>query len=593
MLGKRSVGRALRPCQMICLAAFFGSLRPGDAALTADLSLGAKAVDSSDLQLSPASASRADVLAHFSAALQFESAGKLRLALDHYLAVFKADPSNADLAAHSAGIAMQFQGREAAIKILEDAVHASPRIPAPLLNLARFASTYPPEDLFAKDEVPAKAMAEALTKFPAHAEVYEMAVMLHLTHNERDKAIEVMTQAANQHSRDPQYWLATGHTAERVWPLGQAEFSVEYRQRVVPFFENALKTASKADAEQVTLEVARQYLLTNDPERARQLCEKLASEYNSLEGRKLLYRLYIAADQKDKALATLEKIVTQAPEDAEQQRLLASEYDKLKQPEKAIPHLEAAIQTGGGEIGDYVKLGWELYQTQKFEDMVRVGQRSVRLFPDHPLVHYQLAIAHRAREEWGASVKNFAEAEQHAGSTQSELLDHLFYYQYGITLERLARYEDASRMLEKSITLTPREESKTAANTMNFLGYMWLDVGTHLDKAGELIAKANELLPNQPAYIDSLGWFHYKKGNYPEALKDFQRAEALLQPITPEDAEILEHLGLTLQALGNKAKALNYLERAEALKTPDVKARKRIEDELKKIKGGKPDTEKK
>lgn len=593
MPGYGSVGRALRPCLSMGLAAFFGFLRPGHAVTTADLSLGARAADSSDLQLSPASASRADVLAHFSAALQFESSGKLRQALDHYLAVFKADPGNPDLAAHTAGIAMQFQGREAAMKILEDAVRASPRTPAPLLNLARFASTYPPEDLFVKDEVPAKAVAEALAKFPTHAEVYETAVMLYLTHNERDKAIEVMTQAANQNSRDPQYWLATGHTAERVWPLGQAEFSTEYRQRVAPFFENALKTATKADAEQVTLEVARQYLLTNDPERARQLCEKLAADCNNLDARKLLYRLYVASEQKDKALATLEQIVKQAPDDAEQQRLLAIEYDKLKQPEKAIPHLEAAIQAGGGEIGDYVKLGWELYQTQKFDDMVRVGQRSVRLFPDHPLVHYQLAIAHRAREEWGPSVQHFAEAEQYASSTQSELLDHLFYYQYGITLERMARFEDASRMLEKSITLTPREESKAAANTMNFLGYMWLDVGTHLDKAGELITKANELLPNQPAYIDSLGWFHYKKGNYPGALKELQRAESLLQPVAPEDAEILEHIGLTHQALGDKARALNYLERAEALKTPDLKARKRIEDELKKVKGGRTDTEKK
>ncbi len=593
MPGYGSVGKALRPCLALGLVAFFGSLHPGHAVTTADLSLGAKVADTSDLQLSPGSATRADVLAHFSAALQFETSGKLRQALDHYLAVFKADPSNADLAAHTAGIAMQFHGREAAMKILEDAVRASPRTPAPLLNLARFASTYPPEDLFVKDEVPAKAMAEALAKFPGHAEVYEMAVMLHLTHNERSKAIEVMTQAANQNSHDPQYWLATGHTAERVWPLGQAEFSMEYRQRVAPFFENALKVASKAEAEQITLEVARQYLLTNDTERARQLCEKLAADYNNLEARKLLYRLYGAAGQKEKALATLEQLVKQAPDDAEQQRLLASEYDKLKQPEKAIPHLEAAIQSGGGEIGDYVKLGWELFQTQKFEDMVRVGQRSARLFPDHPLVHYQLAIAHRAREEWGPSIQQFAETEQFAGATQSELLDHLFYYQYGVTLERMARYEDASRMLEKSITLTPREESKAAANTMNFLGYMWLDVGKHLDKAGELIAKANELIPDQPAYIDSLGWFHYKKANYPRALKELQRAEALLQPISPEDAEILEHIGLTHQALGDKPKAIEYLERAQALKTPDAKARKRIEDELKSIKGGSSETEKK
>jgi len=569
------------------------TVNPVKAVVKADLSPGDVASGSSDLRLKPGGEITADVLAHFSAALQFETSGKLRQALEHYLAVFKADPTNAGLADHTAGIAMQFQGRAAAMKILEDAVAANPRSPAPLLNLARFASTYPPEDLFEKDDRPLKAVTEALTKFPQYAEVYEAAVLLHLTQNERDKAVAVMEQAASQPSRDPQYWLATGRVAERVWPLGQAEFNLEYRQRVAPFFENALKHTTKADVEQVTLEVARQCLLTNDPDRARRLCEDLAAKHGSLDARKLLYRLYGASEQKDKALATLEQIVKQAPDDAEQQRLLASEYDKLKQPGKAIPHLEAAIQNGGGEIGDYVKLGWEFYQTQKYEDMVRVGRRSARLFPDHPLVHYQLAIAHRAREEWASSVKHFAEAEKYAASTQAELLDHLFYYQYGVTLERMARYEDASRMLEKSITLTPREKTREAANTLNFLGYMWLEQGAHIDKAGEFIAKANELLPGQPAYIDSLGWFRYKKGDYPAALKELQRAESLLASIQPEDAEILEHIGLTHQALGDKAKALEYLERASALKTPDAKARKRIEDALHKLKSGKTDTEKK
>lgn len=569
---------------------------PAAAAAAADLSLGTKATEKSDLLLKPGGEVTADVLAHYSAALQFESSGKLRQALEHYLAVFKADPTNADLAAHTAGIAMQFQGREAALKILEEAVKASPRSPVPLLNLARFCSTYPPEDLFEKEDRALQAVTTALSQFPLHAEVYDAAVMLHLTENHREKAVQVMEQAAKQPSRDPQFWLALGRTAGRVWPLGQAEFQAEYRQKVGPFFEKALAQATKRDAEEVTMEVAQQCLLTNDLDRARQLCEKLVAEHNSLDARKLLYRLYKAAEEKDKALAMLEAIVKQSPEDAEQQRLLAGEYDERKEPEKAIPHLEAAIQHGGGEIGDYVKLIWQFYRVQKFEDMVRLGQRSVRLFPTYPFAHYQLAIAHRAREEWAASVKHFAEAEQHASANQAELLDHLFYFQYGITLEKMERFEDASRMLEKSITLTPREESKTAANTLNFLGYMWLEQGSRIDKAGEFIIKANELLPNQPAYIDSLGWFHFKKANYPDALKELKRAEALLQPVQAEDAEILEHIGLTYQALGDKPKALDYMERANDLKIPDTRIRKRIEDGLKKMKGGdKPavDTEKK
>ena len=564
----------------------------------ADLSLGTRPGDRSDLHLSQDGELAADLLAHYSAALQFEASGRLRQALEHYLAVFQADPTNSELAFHTAGLAMQFQDRRAAVEILEEAVRRDPRSPAPLLNLAKFCSTYPPEDLFEKDGRPEKAITEALARVPGHAEVYEAAVLIHLTLHEREKAIAVMDQAANQPSRDPFFWLAAGRTAARVWPLGQAEFRLEYGQRVQPFFENALKSASKANAEDVTLEVVQQYLLTNELDRARQLCENLSRDYESLEARKMLYRLYEVGGMKDQALTTLEQIVRQDPRDAAQQRLLAGEYDKLKQPEKVIPHLEAAIQHGGGEIADYVRLGWQLYQTRQYEDMVRLGQRSVRLFPDHPLVHYQLAIAHRAREEWAPSVKHFAEAETLAGTTQTELLDYLFYYQFGITMERLQRYEDAGRLLEKSITLTPQEEVQSAANTMNFLGYMWLEQNTRLDKAGELITKANELLPNQPAYIDSLGWFHYRKGAFKEALRELKRAEALIreseQGIQPEDAEILEHIGLTHLALGDKISALTYLTEANSLKTPDTKARARIEENLKKATGGKsPKTDRK
>lgn len=555
----------------------------------ADLSLGTLPGDRSDLRLLQDGELAADLLAHYSAALQFEASGRLRQALEHYLAVFQADPTNSELASHTAGLAMQFQGRRAAVEILEEAIRRDPRSPAPLLNLAKFCSTYPPEDLFEKDERPAKAITEALARFPGHAEVYEAAVLIHLTLHEREKAIAVMDQAANQSSRDPFFWLAAGRTAARVWPLGQAEFRLEYGQQVQPFFENALKSASKANAEDVTLEVVQQYLLTNELDRARQLCENLSRDYDSLEARKILYRLYEAGGMKDQALTTLEQIVKQDPRDAAQQRLLAGEYDKLKQPEKVIPHLEAAIQQGGGEIADYVRLGWQLYQTRQYEDMVRLGQRSVRLFPDHPLVHYQLAIAHRAREEWAPSVKHFAEAETLAGTTQTELLDYLFYYQFGITMERLQRYEEAGRLLEKSITLTPQEEIQSAANTMNFLGYMWLEQNTRIDKAGELIIKANELRPNQPAYIDSLGWFHYRKGAFKEALRELKRAEVMIreseQGMQPEDAEILEHIGLTHLALGDKASALTYLTNANNLKTPDAKARARIEENLKKATG--------
>lgn len=549
------------------------------------MSLGVIAPPTGGFALTSRGALNADALAHYSAALQFESAGRLRLALEHYLAVFKADPTNADLAHHTASIAMQFQGREAAIDILERAVAANPGSPEPLLNFARFSSTYPPEDLFAKDERALQAVNKALEKFPQHAAVYEAAVLLHLTQNRPDDAKKVMEQAARQAVTSPRYWIEVGLVAERVWPLGQTEFRQDHLSHVTPFFETALKHVTQADAEEITLEVARHFLMTNDVLRSRQLCEKLAAENNSLPARKLLFRMYEASEEADKALDMLQQVVKQAPEDVEHQRLLARVFETRKESEKAIPHLLAAIQHGGGEIGDYVALGWQYWQTRELEQMVRVGERTVRLFPDHPLVHYQLAIGYRGRDQFAKSVAHFAEAEQLAVDNQAEMLDHTFYYQYGIALERLKRDDDAARVLQKSIQLTPPDKAEIAANTMNFLGYMWLEKNVNLDKAEELIVRANEILPDNPAYVDSLGWVYFKKGDFRKALSELQRAAGLIPQIQPEDAEILEHIGLAHEQLGDKAKAREFLERAVALKTPDPEMRKRIEETLKRMSG--------
>jgi tetratricopeptide (TPR) repeat protein len=116
---------------------------------------------------------------------------------------------------------------------------------------------------------------------------------------------------------------------------------------------------------------------------------------------------------------------------------------------------------------------------------------------------------------------------------------------------------------------------------MNYLGYMWLELDRHLDKAGELIRKANELQPDSAAYIDSLGWWHYKKGDYPAALRELQRAAALLPEPQAEDAEIFEHLGRVHLALRQPEQARAVFEKARALNSPDDKVHKRIDEGLK------------
>ncbi|MES2599035.1 MAG: tetratricopeptide repeat protein [Verrucomicrobiota bacterium] len=519
-------------------------------------------------------------MAHYATALQLESSGKMREALQHYLEVLRIDPANAALAGHTAELAYHYQGRAQALALLEKAVASRPDEPAVHLNLIRFLTTYVSEDPFEKDRTN-QLVDQVVKRFPKRANVIGFAVMHHLSQGQRAQALATLDEGSKQDVKSPKYWLDLGRTAQQVWPLAQVEMREEHTKRVNFFFDRALMLAPagpKGDA--ARLDVAQYYVLTNQLDLARGLCEKIVSLSGSLQARKMLYRLYDAEEEKEAALRVLEKMVEQVPDDVEQRRLLVQAYESREEWERAVPHLEAAIQLGGGDASEYQALGQLLLQARLYEKLVQLCERTTKLYPDNPIFHIHAAFAQRSLLRWEKAIQSMEKAAAMAENGQAELVNHRFYFQFGLTLERGGRAEDAGKMFEKAITLTPKDETEDAANTMNYLGYMWLEDGRYLDKAGELIRKANELQPDKAAYVDSLGWWHFKKGEYAHAVIELERAFSLLKNPEPDDSEIIEHLGQAHLKLGDKAKAREMFEKARDMQPSDPKLLKRIAEGL-------------
>lgn len=95
----------------------------------------------------------------------------------------------------------------------------------------------------------------------------------------------------------------------------------------------------------------------------------------------------------------------------------------------------------------------------------------------------------------------------------------------------------------------------------NALGYTLADMGRDLERAESLIRSALRQDPENPAYLDSLGWAFYRSSRYEDAFEYLVRATNAL----PEDPTILEHLGLLLLELGRHDRAYEILLRARAL----------------------------
>jgi len=104
---------------------------------------------------------------------------------------------------------------------------------------------------------------------------------------------------------------------------------------------------------------------------------------------------------------------------------------------------------------------------------------------------------------------------------------------------------DAERDLRHILQFEPDN-----AVALNSLGYMLTDDSQRYREAEELLTKAHNLKPDDPVIIDSLGWLHYRQGNYVEAIRELRQAYTSYQ-----EPAVAAHLGEVLWVTGAQEEA--------------------------------------
>ncbi len=108
-------------------------------------------------------------------------------------------------------------------------------------------------------------------------------------------------------------------------------------------------------------------------------------------------------------------------------------------------------------------------------------------------------------------------------------------------------------------------EQPGLASVRNDLAFVLAERGEQLDRALELAHGAQQVLGDNPAAIDTLGYVYYRAGRFEAALAELERAVALAERRPGELSPVYPyHLGLVLQALGRKDEAAVAFQRALA-----------------------------
>jgi tetratricopeptide (TPR) repeat protein len=139
----------------------------------------------------------------------------------------------------------------------------------------------------------------------------------------------------------------------------------------------------------------------------------------------------------------------------------------------------------------------------------------------------------RSKKRFGEAVAAYDEAIRRAAAAGLPERWTLFYDR-GVALERSGQWNRAEGDLLHALEMKPGQPL-----VLNYLGYSWIDRGENLERGLKMIEKAVELRPEDGYIVDSLGWAHYRMGDYAGAVQYLEKATELV----PEDPTINDHLG--------------------------------------------------
>ena len=374
------------------------------------------------------------------------------------------------------------------------------------------------------------ALERAATADPKSAEIRAEIASLHLRRNERAEAEKAAKAALALDEKNVEanralgliYAAAVEATTERT----QSQQTATYIRDGITYLERAAAGSTvTADAE-LYFTLGRLYIRGGSPDKAVQSLSRVLSQNpNSVRGRLALAQAFAASKDLKSAIGTLEEIVEDEPRVAP--ALAQYQEDAGQLMEAAASYtLALAVQPGNRDLK--VRRIAVLMEAKEYGRAAGFAGDARKQHPNEPVFP---RLQGRALFDAG---------DRSGGISLLESAVKLFPKDTSTMFALANVYADAGRGMDAEKVLRQVLAAEPAnANALNYLGYMLAVRGEQLDEAIRLVRRALDAEPENGAYLDSLGWAHFRKGDLDEAEKYLSAAAAKM----PDNSEIQDHLG--------------------------------------------------
>jgi len=223
---------------------------------------------------------------------------------------------------------------------------------------------------------------------------------------------------------------------------------------------------------------------------------------------------------------------------------IAGYYEATKRYEEANAIYDRIPASSSMFTAIQIRKSQNLDRMKKVDEAKALLESLVKADPSDLRPLDALGLLMRSHKRYEEAIEYYSKAIALIG--RPEKRHWTYFYARGTSYERIKRWPSAEADLLKAMQLAPDQHL-----VLNYLGYSWVDQNRNLKQGLALIEKAVSLKRDDADIVDSLGWAHYRLGNFKEAVKHLERAVEL----RPEDPTLNDHFGDALWRVGREREA--------------------------------------
>ena len=269
----------------------------------------------------------------------------------------------------------------------------------------------------------------------------------------------------------------------------------------------------------------------------------------------------IVNDYHELALKIFHRIIEENPEDAGALYTAGTIFAEIDEPDSALAYFKAAIQKDSSNAQYYLHASFLLNQRNDYGQSESLLRKGIQAVPDQPRLYNFLGSALQRQGKYEEALEWLYKSIEIDSTSTAPYITIGFIYDELDSLDRAIEIYEAALQVDS-----------TDALVMNNYAYILAEANTRLKDALRLSASSLEAEPDNPSYLDTMGWLLFRMKDYGEAEEYMRKALEFSQnPI------MYLHLGDILRESGQEEGALEAYRQGLQFTPDDPDLQQRLE----------------